>query len=156
MKCKHCGNEVSDDATFCTVCGTPVEREPALERPAEEPAPAAQPASAAEPERTDLEKFFANPHTIVQLILSGISFVAGIILFSINLAAAVPAGLGIDFLVLLPALVSLVLGVYNLDRARKAKDKLQLILAVVGICLSAFVLLFAFISCCVFNAKYLI
>ena len=39
--CVQCGLSIGDTATFCQVCGTPVE--PAATAPAAEPAPVAEP-----------------------------------------------------------------------------------------------------------------
>ena len=159
MICKQCGKEIPDGSKFCLECGAPVE----VEEPAEEVAEAEEtPAVDAPCEETEevpakAEKktckmrFFA-PNILSGLILSGLSFIAGIVLFSICLANAFAKSYGIDFLVILPALAGLILGVYNCHAAAKAENKTEKIVSFVCVVVAAFVLLFAFISCCILNA----
>ncbi len=160
MICKQCGKEIPDGSKFCLECGAPVE----AERPVEDVAEVAEEAPCEEcakevpvaPEKKKCcAKSFCAPNLLVGLILSGLSFVAGIILFSICLAAPLAPGRGIDFLVILPALAGLVLGVYNLHASVKADNQTGKIISFVSLAVAAFVLLFAFIACCVLNAKFI-
>ncbi len=173
MICKQCGKEIPDGSKFCLECGAPVEAEkpaeevpcevaeetpvadvPVAEAPAEEkPCEECAKEAPAKPEKKCCAKAFCAPNLLVGLILSGLSFIAGIILFSICLAGKGSLGYGIDFLVILPALAGLVLGVYNLHASVKTENRKGKIVSFVSLAVAAFVILFAFIACCVLNAN---
>ena len=98
MTCKFCGNEISEGADVCFICGQPVEqpaeapeREPASEPVVEEaapaeavyapeapvappvvavaPAPAPAPAAAAEPEKKSKKKKEKDPNRVGKFLL---------------------------------------------------------------------------------------
>lgn len=151
MICKQCGNEISDTSKFCPECGTPLQTEaPEKTGPVEEAFAEAAPAEEQpQPKKKNvLACIFQNPNLLVGLLLAAISFVAGVILLSLTLARAA-TGNGIDLLVILPAFASLILNIYTFFKANKEENKNEKILLLVGIFVAAFVLLFAFIACCI-------
>ncbi len=173
MTCKQCGKQLPEGSNFCFACGAPVaveteaaepEKQP-IERAEEPVAKAAGPESEAEKEAAPALKkkkacslgcackgLLDDPALFVGLLLTCIAFVAGIVLLSISLASVLPAGYGIDFLVILPAFAALILNIFLFCKARKEGAKGKKLLTLIAICIAAFVLLFAFIACCVFNA----
>ncbi len=161
MYCAYCGKKLPENAVACPKCGRPVDvhkevapAEESIEAPVrEEPIETPVETPVAETPRLEKRPLSAllpeNPNLFVGLLLAGISFVAGIILFSIALASVLPTYIGLDFLVLLPALGGLVLNIYAFYKARREENGKEKLLSLIGIGVAAFVLLFAFIACCV-------
>ncbi len=146
MFCKRCGKELSDEAFMCPECGEPTGVMPkfACNHVQEE-----QKKNAENDNHIPNAGFSQKGVTIVAFILTCIAFVTGIIFgaffFVYQMSLYLLFILGAT--TILPALVGLAVGVYNLVGTKP--EKLVQALSITSIVLSSVVLLFLFIGGCV-------
>ena len=134
MYCKHCGKQLSDEAFMCPECGAPTGVKPPV--PIEPP----------KDERTT-PTAHNTPLGIIGFVLSTFAFVTGIIFgaFLFVFSGAVLLLYVLSATTILPGLVGICLGI----SALKNETGIAKILALTGIILAAFALLFMFIGGCV-------
>ena len=137
MFCSHCGKELADEAVMCPNCGTPTKNMTVnkLQSP---------------------KDAHSTGISAVVLTLSIIAFVTGIVFgaFFYVYRNAVLLLYVISAVTILPALVSLSLGIYLLSTSAKSGNAKAM--SVVAVTLSAIVLTFLFISGCIIVAQYFI
>ena len=146
MYCIYCGKEIPDDSVFCPVCGKPTAEQPLPptdEQPAVPPAPEPVPmptpafgyaAAPAEP-KPPREKKPVGALAIVGFVFSVIAFVAGFILLTMSLCGSAAA---FDLYYVLPAFAGLAMCIFALKKPEEGGKAL----ALTGIALSGFILLY--------------
>ncbi len=144
MYCIYCGKEIPDDAEFCTFCGKSVsDRLPGQEDAhAEEAGAGAAPQSPAPAYFTAVcrqEKKPMGALTLTGFVVSVIAFVAGFILLTMSLCESAGA---FDLFYMLPAFAGLIMSLTGLMRREEGGKPL----AIAGIALSGFIILYYFIA----------
>ena len=137
MYCIYCGKEIPDDAEFCTFCGKSVSDR----LPGQEDAQAApqSPAPAYFTAVCRQEKKPMGALTLTGFVVSVIAFVAGFILLTMSLCES--AGT-FDLFYMLPAFAGLIMSLTGLMRREEGGKPL----AIAGIALSGFIILYYFIA----------
>ena len=148
MFCKYCGNEIGDDAAFCSKCGKAVEENAVKDGKASSGNDGGTPVGEGNPAKKKAESVAAvmektNPLCIAAIILTGLSVIFFIIVWLIDGDTEAAHFFMLSFVVGIAGLVFSVIGYFT---AHKYNLKGKLV-AVIGMTVCAVTLFFMFFLC---------